>query len=115
MMATDRVYISSIQMNPIHLILLYYEVRFGPLRNLEPCRLYRIVHIHMIFIAKIVWFLIHIREDPSDTLSDLYVEFRVGVLFSTNLEFVINHQLIIAHLIYYGDVWRLKFAVGCRI
>ena len=42
----DRFYISSFQMDPLRLIHLYHEGRFGPLRNLEPYRQYRIVQFH---------------------------------------------------------------------
>jgi hypothetical protein len=43
------------------------------------------------------WFLIHIREDPFDILSELYVYFPADDMFTTNSEFAIN-QLIIAHV-----------------
>jgi len=61
------------------------------------------VHIHRICIAEIAWILIHIREDSSDILSDVFVYFQTDYMFTTNSEFAINHQLIIAHLLYDGE------------
>ena len=58
-------------MDPLHLPQLYQEGRVGTLLNLEPYRWYRIVNIHGIYIAEMAWFLIHIREDPADVLSDV--------------------------------------------
>jgi len=49
------------------------------------------------------WFLIHIREDPFDILSDVYVYFPTDNMFTTNSEFAINYNLIIAHLLYDGE------------
>jgi hypothetical protein len=46
------------------------------------------------------WFLIRIREDPSDILSDVYVYFQPDDLFTASLDFAIGQQLIIAHLRY---------------
>jgi len=89
-------------MAPLHLIQLRHRGRVGPLRNLEPCCLYRIVHIHGICIAEMAWFLMHIREDPSDILSDVYLYFPADDMFTTNSEFAIN-QLTIAHLLYDGE------------
>ena len=76
-------------MDPSHLIELHHEGSIGPFRNLEPCRLYRIVHIHRIYFDQIAWFRFHIREDPSDILSDVY--FPADDMFTTNSEFSINH------------------------
>ena len=49
------------------------------------------------------WFLIHIREDYSDILSDVYIYFQADDMFTTNSEFAINHQLVIAHQLYDGE------------
>ena len=73
------------------------------MRNMEPYRLYRIVHIHRICIADVAWFLTHIREDPSDILSDVYVYFLADDMFTTNSEFAVNHRHIYAHLFYDGE------------
>ena len=44
------------------------------------------------------WLLIHIREDPTDTRNDAYINFPADVMFTTNSEFAINQQLMIAYL-----------------
>ena len=72
-MASDRLYISSFQMDPLHLIQLYHEGWVTLWRNMEFYRLFTIIHIHRICIVESTWFLIHIREDPSDILSGVYV------------------------------------------
>ena len=72
-MATNGSYISPFQIDPLHPIQLQREGRVGPLRNLEPCCLYRIVFIDWICIALMASFLIHIRKYPSDILSEVYV------------------------------------------
>jgi len=90
-------------MDPLHLIQFYHEGRFGQLRNLKPCPLYRIVHIRKICLAEMAWFLIHTREGPSDTLSEVYVYIQADDMFTTKTEFAINRQLIIVHLLYDGE------------
>ena len=102
-MASDRVYISSFQMDPLHLIQLYHEGRVGPWRNMEPYRLYLIIYIHRICIVESTWFMIHIREDPSDINSFVCVYFPADDILTTNSEFAFNQQYIIAHLLYDGE------------
>jgi len=98
-MASDRVYISLFQMGPLHLIQLYHEGHVGLWCNMEPYRLYLIIHIHRICIIESTWFLNHIWEDPSDILCDVCIYFPTD-MFSMNSEFAVNQQYIIAHLLY---------------
>ena len=94
-------------MDHLHLVQLHQEGRVGNLRILEPCGLYRIVNIHRICIAGMAWFVIHIQEDPSDNLSNVYVYFTAYDMFTMDSEFAIN-QLIIAHLLYDGERVAIK-------
>jgi len=68
-------------MDPLHLIPLYHE---GGLHNLEPYRLYRIVHIRRICIIQMGWFLI---QDTSSILNDFH---HYGTF--TKSEFAINQN-----------------------
>ena len=54
MTASDRVYISPLE--PLHLIHLYHE---GGSHNLEPCRLYGVLHILRVCIIVMDWFRTH--------------------------------------------------------
>jgi len=67
---------------------------------METYPLYIIVHIRRICIAEMAWFLIHIRKEPFDILSDVYVYFPADDMFNTKTEFAVNHRHIIAHLLY---------------
>ena len=89
-------------MDRLHL-QLQQEGRVGPLHNLEPHHMFRIVHIHRICIAEMSWFLIHIRENPADILSDLHMFLPADDMFTMKSEFAINQQLVIAHLLYDGE------------
>ena len=89
-LASEHVYISPFQVDPIELLRLHQEGRVRPLDHLEHIRPYHIVHIDRICIVEMAWFLIHIREDPTDIRSDAYICFPADDMFTTNSEIAIN-------------------------
>ena len=60
-----------------------------------------------------MWFLIHIREEPFDIVSDVYVYLPSDFMFNTNSEFAVNQRHMIAHLLY---DWECLLIIGlcCR-
>jgi len=90
-------------MDPLHLIQLHHEGSVGAFRKMEPNRLYLIINVHRICIVETTWFLIRVREDQSDILSDVYEYFPADGMFTTTSEFAVNQRHTIAHLFYKGE------------
>jgi hypothetical protein len=70
------------------------------LDTLEPYHPHRIIRVDRICIFVSAWFLVHIRENPSNIRIDAYILFHSDSMFTTNVEFAINRNVMVKYLIY---------------